>query len=249
MNIDDFRKNPHDAFFRLLMSEPKNIKAYTERILPKAVHAACRWNELEIVQTDFIDEALNERRSDLLYRVPCGAGVIAIHILLEHQSTYDSSMPLRLLEYMTLIWRRELRMNSTLTQIVPLVLYHGSQPWVNTSLSDMMEQIAGLRFKGLSFNFEVLDVSRLSMRRIKGFTSLELRILLWQFQLGSDLILSPKPSVEQELRQYLTVNADRRRAFYVYNLNMTKGSEDGPLIKERMMSMVDELPPLGEGDT
>ena len=124
MNTDDFRKNPHDAFFRLLMSEPKNIKAYTERILPKAVHTACRWTDLEIVQTDFIDEALNERRSDLLYRVPCGGGVIAIHILLEHQSTYDPSMPLRLLEYMTLIWRRELRLNSTLTQIVPLVLYH-----------------------------------------------------------------------------------------------------------------------------
>ena len=108
MNIDDFRKNPHDAFFRLLMSEPKNIKAYTEHILPKSVHAACRWADLEIVQTDFIDEALNEKRSDLLYRVPCGAGVIAIHILLEHQSSYDPSMPLRLLEYMTLIWRREL---------------------------------------------------------------------------------------------------------------------------------------------
>ena len=81
-------------------------------------------------------------------------------------------MPLRLLEYMTLIWRRKLKAQSTLTQIVPLVLYHGQQPWVNTSLSDMMEQVAGLRFKGLSFNFEVLDVSRLSMRRIKGFSSL-----------------------------------------------------------------------------
>ena len=77
MNIDDFRKNPHDALFRLLMSEPKNIKAYTEKILSKTIHTQCRWEDLEIIQTDFIDEALNERRSDLLYRVPCGEGVIA----------------------------------------------------------------------------------------------------------------------------------------------------------------------------
>ena len=204
MNIDDFRKNPHDAFFRLLMSEPKNIKAYTERILPKSVHTACRWADLEIVQTDFIDEALNERRSDLLYRVPCGEGVIAIHILLEHQSTYDPSMPLRLLEYMNLIWKQTQKENRSLSHIIPLVLYHGTQPWQRTALSDMLPPIKGMGVKGLRLDFHVLDISKLSMNRIKRYSNQELRILLWQFQSGIELLMRPKPSVERELRQYLT---------------------------------------------
>ncbi len=62
---------------------------------------------LQVEKTKFVDEDLSARFCDVLYRVPVRTGgETFIWILLEHQSSNDPLMPLRLLEYMVRAWTK-----------------------------------------------------------------------------------------------------------------------------------------------
>lgn len=61
-----------------------------------------------------------------------GGGEALVYVLLEHQSTSDAWMAFRLLGYLVRIWERWLTdqpRTKALPVIVPVVLYHGAQPW------------------------------------------------------------------------------------------------------------------------
>ena len=61
----------------------------------------------------FVSELLRERESDVLVRVPfrdpAASKEITICVLVEHQSSVDAVMAVRILTYMVEIWHRELR--------------------------------------------------------------------------------------------------------------------------------------------
>src|SRR5262249_18262858 len=62
-----------------------------------------------------------------------GGGDVLAYLLFEHQSTTDDRMAFRLLRYLVRIWERWLTEHpeaKALPAIVPIVLYHGDQPWV-----------------------------------------------------------------------------------------------------------------------
>jgi predicted transposase/invertase (TIGR01784 family) len=102
-------------------------------VLPPALVARLAWNTLELEPGSFIDARLRDRHSDLLYRVDLAAGGEAfVYVLFEHQSRPDPLMAWRLLLYMCRIWERwvgESREARQLPPIVPVVLYHGEEPW------------------------------------------------------------------------------------------------------------------------
>ena len=92
----------------------------------------------------FVSELLRERESDVLVRVPfretAASKEITICVLVEHQSSVDAVMAVRILTYMVEIWHRELRAwnaldpeerqgSQRLSPILPIVLYTGSQRW------------------------------------------------------------------------------------------------------------------------
>jgi hypothetical protein len=62
-------------------------------------------------------------------------------VLLEHQSERDPWMALRLLGYMTRLWEDQRReQGAPLHPILPVVLYHGDEPWTaGTRLGDLFE--------------------------------------------------------------------------------------------------------------
>ena len=80
--------------------------------------------------------------SDLVYLLPfreqtnASASEVMIYILVEHQSTVDRTMGLRLLSYMCQIWERQRRAYMTqevpmgewrFQPIIPIVFYTGEQ--------------------------------------------------------------------------------------------------------------------------
>ena len=80
----------------------------------------------------FVDEALEQRHSDLLFEARVAGSPALLYLLFEHQSTPCADMALRLLRYMLRIWERWQRdhpRESGLPPVVPLVLYHGETRW------------------------------------------------------------------------------------------------------------------------
>ena len=127
---------PHDHLFRSVFGEEQEIEAASllQAYLPPAVSRELRWSSPTWQSASFIDDRLRDSESDLLYAIRRKAdGAPAwLYVLLEHQSTPDPWLRLRLLKYSIRIWERDRRRyphEEQLRPIVPLVLYQGGRVW------------------------------------------------------------------------------------------------------------------------
>ena len=125
---------PHDHLFRSVFGEKAEAAGLLRAHLPEAVSRELLWSSLQWQSVSFIDERLRDSESDLLYAIERkGGGAPAwLYVLLEHQSTPDAWLRLRLLKYSIRIWERDRRRHPNeeqLRPIVPLVWYQGERGW------------------------------------------------------------------------------------------------------------------------
>jgi Putative transposase, YhgA-like len=145
----------------------------------------------ELLRRDFLMEDWRRRESDLLFRVPFrqpdDAESALICVLIEHQSTPDSRMPLRLLVYSALYWEREWKaweqehppgQKLRLHPIVPIVFHTGSTTWQFDR--NMVELFEGPElFRRFAPDWPVLfwDLAAHPLKELKSATSDLLRVL------------------------------------------------------------------------
>jgi predicted transposase/invertase (TIGR01784 family) len=125
---------PHDSLFRYTFTQPAVAADHFRAHLPPAVAALVRWETLQHQPGSFVDEALSQVHSDVLYRVALqGQGELWLYVLFEHQARPDAWMPWRVLRYMVRIWDRFLEESRDARQqlpfILPMVLYNGDRNW------------------------------------------------------------------------------------------------------------------------
>ena len=117
------------------------------RIVGKEIADALDFAGIEQLNRSFISDELRRQESDMIFSLPFGSPQthpdIIVYLLIEHQSTVDRSMGLRLLSYMVQIWMEERRQweeekrspgEWRLTPIVPILFYTGSGEWKTPSL-------------------------------------------------------------------------------------------------------------------
>lgn len=66
--------NPHDSFFKELLSQPQNARDFLRYYLPPEISAEFDLRHLALVRDAFVDESLKEHLADLLYRVKLKRG-------------------------------------------------------------------------------------------------------------------------------------------------------------------------------
>jgi predicted transposase/invertase (TIGR01784 family) len=140
-------QNPHDALFRHVFSRTENAAGELRAVLPEALAARIDWASLELVDGRFVDPALADRETDLLFAANIAGHDGYVYLLLEHQSTVDQLMPLRLLRYLLRIWDRWLADHPAAKRIpviVPVVLYHGERAGQAWTAATAMHQIFDL---------------------------------------------------------------------------------------------------------
>jgi predicted transposase/invertase (TIGR01784 family) len=123
---------------RAVLSDLTEAASFLQTHLPEAVSQALNWSTLKLLEGSFVDEDLRESEADLLYEVEhvSGATSLWVYVLLEHQSTPDRWMRLRLLKYCCRIWDlsfRDYPEQRELRAIVPLVFYQGERSWSYSS--------------------------------------------------------------------------------------------------------------------
>jgi predicted transposase/invertase (TIGR01784 family) len=125
--------SPHDALFKAVFGQPEHARGALRSVLPGPVADALDWPSLAPSPGSFIDQALAERHTDLLFSVAWrDGGEALVYLLFEHQSSSDARMGFRLLRYLVRIWEHWLAEHpraKALPAIVPVVLYHGAEPW------------------------------------------------------------------------------------------------------------------------
>ena len=125
---------PHNNLFRSVFGDTREASALLRAHLPQAISRQLRWSTLALQPVGFIDHRLRDSESDLLFliRRKADSAPVWLYVLLEHQSTPDAWLRLRLLRYSIRIWerdRRRQRHEEQLRPILPLVLYQGRRRW------------------------------------------------------------------------------------------------------------------------
>lgn len=180
--------NVHDAFFKEMLSRPEHAASLLQQILPARIAARVDFAALAACAGSYVDEALKERHSDLLFSVPIDGRQALIYILFEHQSTVDGMMSFRLLRYEVRIWERWLRDNPgahKLPLILPVVLHHSVTGWIGSAAFEDLLDIDAATLADVAphvpnFQFVLDDLSHESdeQLRARAITALA-RLSLW----------------------------------------------------------------------
>ncbi|HEY6333555.1 MAG TPA: Rpn family recombination-promoting nuclease/putative transposase, partial [Blastocatellia bacterium] len=121
----------HDHFFKAMFERSVTALNFLVNYLPQAITRLLDLTTIEVVKGSFVDEELQERFSDLVYRVKMRSGGDAyVYVLFEHKSAPDKWVAFQLLRYMLRIWERATPgKHGKLPPIFPIVLYHGKTKW------------------------------------------------------------------------------------------------------------------------
>ncbi len=130
-----------DRSARWLFEDRENVRGLLEIVATELVERI-DFSQIAQINRSFVPDNLREQESDMIFNVPFRSASeseeLLIYILIEHQSTVDSTMGFRVLFYMTQIWdsqRREWESEAVpksqwrFRPILPIVFYTGAQCW------------------------------------------------------------------------------------------------------------------------
>jgi predicted transposase YdaD len=167
-------EKPHDALFKAAFEKPEHAAGIFRSLLPAPVVEAIAWETIARESGSFIDPELADRQSDLLFSIEIRGGRGLLYLLLEHQSTNDPDMLLRMLIYSARVLERFRKEHpqGPLPVIVPAVVSHAPAGWTAPrTFHEMFEPnpstIPGLAELVPSFSLIVEDLAHLGNDDIK----------------------------------------------------------------------------------
>ena len=172
--------NPHDKLFKATFGRPEVAADWLMHYLPPEVAAELDLRAPQLQKDSFIDPALREHFSDLLYRVPfkadSGRGQeVFVYTLFEHKSAPEWLVAYQVLRYEVMAWeplaRAAKRRGGKLPPILPIVIYHGRRRWnVPLNFGGLIEWggAEALRRYVPEFHYLLLDLATLSDAQIVG---------------------------------------------------------------------------------
>ena len=133
---------------------------------------------LDRLPASFVTEHLGQRRADMLWRVQAVGGEwLYLLVLLEFQSTVETRMALRMLDYtiriLGALGREDRGPRGVLPPVFPVVIYNGERPWTASTrtlelFAPVPEALVGClpRHRYFLLDLRALDLSRLSSENV-----------------------------------------------------------------------------------
>jgi predicted transposase/invertase (TIGR01784 family) len=183
-------QNPHDHFFRELLSRQETARDFLSYYLPAEVVALLDLSSPKLLKDSFIDSELQEHFSDLLYQVTLqqGGARAYIYVLFEHKSYPDALVAFQLLRYMVRIWEHDQKQGTKLAPIMPVVLYHGEARWqIPPNLQAIFQAPTELAPYLPEYRYWLCDLLQYSDEEIKGVVTLRVGLLTLKYILRDDL--------------------------------------------------------------
>lgn len=130
--------NHHDTGYKELFSHPELVQQLIEGFAPAEVAELMDFSTLKLETGHYITPLFEEKHEDLVWSVQAHwegqTQTIYLYLLLEFQSSIDTTMPLRLMHYVACFYSHLLKTRKTtptkgLPPVFPLVLYNGLRRW------------------------------------------------------------------------------------------------------------------------
>lgn len=225
--------HPHDRLFRAVFSDAAEAASLLQAAVPRELRENVEWNSLRLVEGTFVDDALRQSESDLLFEAGYGKETeghgkgkdrLRLYLLFEHQSTPDVWVRYRLLKYCCRIWDADLRDDPRRTElrpVVPLVFYQGGRAWQHST------EFAGLFPEAVPdwpwvprFEHVLLDQTRMDPGDVEGATMGRIVQLLMMAAFGrhAGTALETAAKLAASLVSVGTVDYIRIIAVYLFSM-------------------------------
>lgn len=124
-------KNSHDVFVKKAMSDKNVAREFFEANLPQDILSQVDLSTLKQEKENYFDNTLGNGIVDLIYSVNFGLDKGYLIALVEHQSTQDYKMPLRIMKYVLRICDDYLKKNKggKIPLIYPILFYSGQKKY------------------------------------------------------------------------------------------------------------------------
>jgi Putative transposase, YhgA-like len=139
-----------DSGYKLLFSHPEVVEDLIRGFVHEDWVQDLDFSTLEEVPGGYVAPNLSIRESDSVWKLRWKDDrILYVYLLMEFQSTVDSSMALRMMVYLGLFYQDLLKRGETtpsgkLPPVLPLVLYNGYAPWsAAREVSELIEEIPG----------------------------------------------------------------------------------------------------------
>lgn len=176
--------HPHDKLFRTVLADKEEAEGLLKAYLPETISQQLEWPTLTLVETSFVDEALQDSESDVLYQIQhrTTRAPVLLYFLFEHQSVADKWMRLRLYQYKGRIWAESFKWQSEqewLAPILSLVFYQGQAAWGHSvEFADLLPEFARQWPTTPQFSHGLIDQSGIHPSEVKGNLKAQIMQLL-----------------------------------------------------------------------
>ena len=166
------QRRKHDGAYRRLFAHQRTV-ADLLRGFAGDLSRHLDFSTLERLPASFVSEHLGQRHADMLWKIrTVGGGWLYLMVLLEFQSTVDSRMALRMLDYtvqiLLALGREDRGPGGALPPVLPVVIYNGERRWnAATQMLDLFApvptELVGYlpRHRYFLMDLRALDSSRL----------------------------------------------------------------------------------------
>lgn len=171
--------NVHDAFFKTVMARKSIAKDFFQTMLPEELKKSIDFDSLKMMPNNFASTNKNETHADVIYQVLINGQAGYLTFLVEHQSTADPLMPVRMLSYTNKIIEAHLHQSKakTIPLVYPLVFYHGKKPYpYSQDIKDLVAAPRELTEQYFLKPFQLIDINQLETSQLK--TSAWLNVIL-----------------------------------------------------------------------
>jgi predicted transposase/invertase (TIGR01784 family) len=152
----------HSNFFTRVFSNVENVVTFLKVALPEELQRQLDLSEIALDPTTFVSEEYKPSFSDLVVKCRTKAEnlPVDIYFLFEHKSYQDEGIFLQLLKYMYLMWQKDSGEKKPPRIIIPLVFYHGKDPWqMPTHFVEQFHATGELKQHLLNFSYILFDTN------------------------------------------------------------------------------------------
>ena len=233
----------HDVGYKHIFSHKATFLEFLRSFTKKEWANLIKEEDLILVDKSYILSDFEEEESDILYKVKIDDKEVIFYVLLEFQSKVDFQMPMRLLFYMTEVWRDILKNTDKnqrkrkafkLPAIIPIVLYNGKNKWTaNMNFKEMLSGYELFEDNIVNFKYMLFDINRYDDEELLNMSNLVSAIFLLDQEMNEEELIRRLRKIIYVLKK---ISPEQFSVFKQWLKNIVK-----PRLKEEMQKQVDDV--------
>ena len=227
--------NEHDKIFRKILDNKQEAANFINKTLK--LKKPIKPEQLEKYNSSFITEKLQNRESDVVYKIKDKK----LFILIEHQTKIDYKMPYRILEYEYELIRSENDYKALGTKeykipaVISIVLYTGKQKWnVKKYIEEVQEKLEGYEEIKLA-KYDVVDVNDFSKEELIKEKSFLSKAMLIEKAKNNEEVIRYLEEITTEINENEEIYTEEIKQLFTVMINQILKIKIGEEKAEKIM--------------